>query len=562
MQATKEPKTVDIVLHKQAMSAEDAAPYLRDIGIDPNTADVTQRKIRVEVTPEALERLKNWESVKQIEEVRLMFPHNNLARNDVYINSIPAATSNAGKDQVVAVNDSGFDRGTKVHPAFTGRIKGILAVSRPKIKDDPNSNALTNDPSGHGTHVCGSVAGSGSSSTMGGTSGNIQGTAPSASLVVSSLYNTGVDPRDGKIKDFIDYGSDLYQLFVPTYGYEYGARIATNSWGRSSIPRQLDYDISATKVDGFAWDHKDHVILFSAGNDKDDPERPPHQIGATAAAKNIITVGATLSSRPNDGYDYVPTNVASNPRDPAPYSSIGPVIGGRMKPDVVAPGTAILSVCSRDPAITEAMRQRGGPTKDDDWVFKSGTSMATPLVAGCCAALRQAVIAAGVGNPSAALIKALLINGALASGETHESAASAESKPDGENGFGFVDISRSFLGVDSSLMRDEQSGLNTKPPNNTRNHNIASSPSTTKPGLKVTLVWTDRAASSGAIQNKLVLSMKDKAGVVKNDGQEKENNVQQIIVHKPTYPVDLTVTCTKITDSDLQPYALVWQFIE
>jgi hypothetical protein len=54
-----------------------------------------------------------------------------------------------------------------------------------------------------------------------------------------------------------------------------------------------------------------------------------------------------------------------------------------------------------------------GENKDQPWMFETGTSMATPLVAGCVAALREHLINQGISQPSAALIKALLVNGAV-----------------------------------------------------------------------------------------------------------------------------------------------------
>ena len=112
----------------------------------------------------------------------------------------------------MAVADTGFDKGsiTNVHPAFTGRVvKLYRSVARGK----------TDDPDGHGTHVCGSVLGDGNSPSMGGV---IQGTAPKARLVMQSLLDTG-----GGLGGIPD---DLHDLFEPPY-YNDKARVHTNSWG-------------------------------------------------------------------------------------------------------------------------------------------------------------------------------------------------------------------------------------------------------------------------------------------------------------------------------------------
>lgn len=86
-----------------------------------------------------------------------------------------------------------------------------------------------------------------------------------------------------------------------------------------------------------------------------------------------------------------------------------------MKPDVVAPGTGILSALSKDATDAKVF----GDSKDPQWFYDAGTSMATPLLSGCAAIVRQALQANPPDGadeeyePSAALIKAVLINGAV-----------------------------------------------------------------------------------------------------------------------------------------------------
>lgn len=188
------------------------------------------------------------------------------------------------------------------------------------------------------------------------------------------------------------------------------------------------------------------VIYFAAGNNGTD-EIPKDsatnsgRIGAQAAAKNCITISVTESFRPNIRWNPPPWNssaktftygeffrnpsrtinrfplspiasnhMANNKEGIAAFSSFSPTVEGRIKPNVVAPGTSILSARSRD--ITE-VPTHWGISDNGAWMFKTGTSMATPLVAGCCAVLRETQVKNSQPFLSAALIKALLINGSV-----------------------------------------------------------------------------------------------------------------------------------------------------
>lgn len=161
-------------------------------------------------------------------------------------------------------------------------------------------------------------------------------------------------------------------------------------------------------------DHSTDIIVFAAGNDGEEMSHYSQmsQIGSTSAAKNNICVGATESRRPSIRQKYNPGGLIGHPDKIAYNSPRGPTIHKIIKPDVVAPGVAILSTCSRHKAMADG-RQYFGQTHDNNWMFYSGTSMAAPLVSGCCAVLREALQSKNktAASPSAALVKALLING-------------------------------------------------------------------------------------------------------------------------------------------------------
>jgi serine protease AprX len=534
---------IDILVHKDAETAQALASSVIAIdGVVPEDLSVSYRQLRVHAHPEALDKIARLDGVKYMEPVVKPTFGNDLARVEMRVDRVVDRHRFTGEGQVISVNDSGFDMGdlTNTHPAFDNRVAALLPVARPN---------QTNDPNGHGTHVCGSAVGSGTSPSMG---GQIQGTAPGASLVVSSIMNSA---------GAIGLPPDLYAMFKTPYTL-YNSRVSSNSWYTPGT--QTAYDLTARAVDNFCWDHKDCVVLFCAGNEGADSTK---KIGSVSGAKNCITVGATLGSRPNDGTKYVPGAKAMDPFAVATYSSRGPTLEGRIKPDVVAPGTAILSTASRDPSVTAQARQKYGPSTDPLWMYMSGTSMSTPLTAGCCAVLRQITIARGGAsptNPSAALIKALVINGSLSLGETHADSSKAVCAPNSASGFGIVDIERSFV-PHETFWHDNTVGLAAKTDprpgqGSEAVHPVILNPASGKRGLKVTLAYTDRPGPD--LENKLSLTVVTPAKTF-HDTQMQENNVQQIIARDLAQDAEIRVTAERINRlDDVQPYAVVWRFLD
>src|SRR5262249_18687246 len=188
----------------------------------------------------------------------------------------------------------------------------------------------------------------------------------------------------------------------------------------------LPYTQSSKEIDDCVFNHPDCVICFAAGNDGIDTNNDgivdEGQVGSQAAAKNCITVGASENDRPTllqtyggirpNSFPHSPLfadRMANNPNGMAAFSSRGPTRERRIKPDVGAPGTGILSTLSRAAAASNLF----GTSSDPAYLFDPRTRLATSLVAGCCAVLRETLIKNGMATPSAALIKALLINGAV-----------------------------------------------------------------------------------------------------------------------------------------------------
>lgn len=549
------PNLVDIVLHRGAKTAAVRAKIADAAGVDADDVVITGNKVRLNVPTRALPKLAEIDEVRSIEQVSPKKLQNNIARGILRVGlPLPDASVLEGAGQVVAVADTGFDKGstTNVHPAFKGRVAKLYALGRKGKK---------NDPDGHGTHVAGSVLGDGKSTALG---IDIRGTAPKAKLVLQSVLDS-----DGGLGGL---PADLHALFLKPYTTD-KARVHTNSW--SNLQGNGQYNSECQELDDFVWTHRDMVICFAAGNEGIDHDANglinPNSIKPPSTAKNCITVGATENNRPTQTLTYgdgwprdfpakpISTDrVANNPEGLVAFSSRGPTHDHRIKPDVVAPGTFILSTHSRDSADTG-----WGTSADPLYFFEGGTSMATPLVAGCAAVLREfAIKQKAIKTPSAALIKAMLVNGAHNLGGQY-TPSEAGVIPNVNQGFGRVDVGAvvNALGPSAQLIvQDEAGALDTG-----EEQKITVTVPAGATLLKVTLVWTDPPGEG--LQNDLDLIVRNAAGKERHGNQpataaafDRTNNVEQVVWDHPVSgAVDVLVRAFRVAQF-AQSYALVIRF--
>jgi serine protease AprX len=557
---SRKPRQVDVVLHDDADSDSEAlrVSIAAAAKLDPEDVRPKRGKVRLTLEQGDLAGLAEIDAVRHVEPVPERQLFNNVARDIMRADVVVAGTTYEGDGQVIAVADTGFDKGstTDVHTAFAGRVKKLYALGRP-------SPARSDDPHGHGTHVAGSALGDGNSPSMGGA---IQGTAPKATLVLQST----LDAAGG----LGGLPNDLHDLFEPPYLGD-GARIHTNSWGATTPG--LPYDSSAREIDDTVWNCQDLVICFAAGNDgsdgNDDGVCDRGSVGSQSAAKNCITVGASESDRPEfqPGYGtYWPDDFGAEPLlsdkqaddsdGMVAFSSRGPTKERRIKPDVVAPGTCILSTLSRAAQMSDVF----GTSSDPAFFFDSGTSMATPLVAGCVATLREALVKNGTANPSAALIKALLIEGAVPlAGQYTPTEAGAS--PNNNSGWGRVDLAGSVLVSET----DGNSGFGEGGPLKQGSREVIAitipGPGSLTAGatLKVTLVWSDPPGA--ALQNDLDLIATSEGGEERHGnagdtkGFDRTNNVEQVLwTNMPAGDAEVIVHAHRITRFP-QPYAYAWR---
>ena len=240
-----------------------------------------------------------------------------------------------------------------------------------------------------------------------------------------------------------------------------GARIHSNSWGRPGNGR---YDTTAKSVDAYMFEHQDFLAVFAAGNSGVDSNRDgvidENSIGSPGTAKNALTVGASKNfltvggiqrqmrdlrnGEQNWGVEPIASSrLSEDPAGMAAFSSRGPTQDQRIKPDVVAPGTNIVSVRSTHPDAGMGWGPFG-----DHYLYMGGTSMSTPLVSGALGVVRQFLLDRLPTNViSAALMKATLINSSFdlfpgQFGRRNQGQEQATPRPNVHQGFGRVDLAQ------------------------------------------------------------------------------------------------------------------------
>ncbi len=428
-----------------------------------------------------------------------------------------------GEGQIVGIMDTGLDTGnaSTLHPDLKDRLVKAYAYGRSGDWSDPN---------GHGTHVAGSVVGTGAASN-----GQIKGMAYGAKIVFQSVLDS-----NGGLGGLPNDLNDAFQV-----AYNDGARIHTNSWGCPYQYCQNKYDTQSSQVDEFMWNHPDMTILFAAGNDGDydrDGVVEYNTVTPPSTAKNCITVGAAENYRPDKG------SYADNINDIALFSSRGWTSDGRIKPDVVAPGTWILSTRS-----SLAPDDHFWGNYNQYYAYMGGTSMATPITAGFTAIVRQWLQnAKGYSNPTSSLIKALLIATARPLGDAIVSA---------DYGWGEVNMDNIMNGNLILLDESQTKALNTGETwTYTFNVNDTSKP------VKVVLVWRDYPGSpqaSAYLVNDLDLTVTTPNGSsyygnsMLYSSPDRKNNVE--VVYIPS-PVEGTYTI-KVSGYNIpqgpQPFSIV-----
>ena len=468
------------------------------------------------------------------------------------------AAGSSGSLERVALADSGLAGGNMedLPGALKGRVAGLFS-----FRGDDGA-----DSGGHGTALAGVLLAGGSSL---GNAGEAR-TNPLEIAAYATGYGIGLPTQP------------LSMASLLGKAYEEGARVIINGSvpeGRESLG---EYGIYCFQRDAFAWDHPDMAIVEPAGNEGTDAEGDgvvdKGSLLGGATAKNVLAVGGCEGARPEGVAYEAPSygelegifpgrfsasplkedEAEGNPRGMAAFSSRGPTTDGRIKPDLVAAATGVSTCVLPVAQGFPAMLSRSGDT-----AVVYGTSIAAALVAGRIAALRpELAVARGV-PPSAALMKAFLVNGALDlyPGQYGEASLEVPRAPNPVEGWGKCDFAAPADRKTWLRVIDDGEGMRSGESRVFRVEVKSGSQ------MRVTLAWSDYPSLPEArlhLVNDLDLRVIDPEGsfVYPNGRSSRDplNNVERVVLDvsgKPgTYTLEIVAANVPLAP---QPYALVVQ---
>ncbi len=242
-------------------------------------------------------------------------------------------------DVVICVIDSGID------PNHLDLDDGKVIGWRDLVNNRPSP--YEGGPSGHGTHVAGIAAGDGEADPA------RVGIAPGAALVVVNA--------DSPVSDGMDFARYVSAFdWCVSQRAALGIEIISISLHIGTVPDGMHVVSQAAERAVAAG-----LVVVASSNNR---RAAPGTVRSPADAPNVIAVGNMVDPGGSPSPSDVGWHLAGT-------SGRGPTTDGRVKPDVVAPGTDVYAA-------------RAGTT--NGYASKSGTSMAAPLVAGVVALMLDA----------------------------------------------------------------------------------------------------------------------------------------------------------------------------
>lgn len=241
-----------------------------------------------------------------------------------------------GKNITIAIMDTGI----YPHPDFTNRVIGF--------KDFCQKKLAAYDDNGHGTHISGIAAGSGVQARLH-YMGDLSGIAPRANILMVKVLDAQGNGSASHMIEAIDWITKVKE--------KYNIKILNISVGMLPNSGREEQQELLNAVE-YLWDIG-IVVVAAAGNNG-----PREQsITIPGISRKILTVG----SSDDEG------GIVRQKGLEIGYSGKGPTKCCILKPEILAPGTNIMSCKNRGKGYTQ----------------KSGTSMAAPTVSGAIALLLE-----------------------------------------------------------------------------------------------------------------------------------------------------------------------------
>jgi Subtilase family/Viral BACON domain len=451
------------------------------------------RNLRLEILASQLTQLARSDEVFAIEEDSERV-HLDEAQGQIVAGNL-AGGAPSGPGYLAWLAGKGFDGSqfasfavNVVDDAHSLRGHPDLPDSRVAFENNPTNQAPFH--SGHGflnSHIVGGFndgAGAAYEDANGFNYG--LGIAPWARVGVTAIFGP-------------DFGSDPA---TPTSwegtAYGQGARISSNSWGLidpSTLLPITRYDVNAQEYDRIVRDAQGGVqgnqqlaVVFAPGNS--GPSE--NTVSSPGSAKNVMTVGASENVRLTgaDGCG-VDNSGADSANDIISFSSRGPVNpgggDGRVKPDIVAPGTHIQAGVPQSDYFGGSVCNQYFPPDQTLYGWSSGTSHSTPAVAGGAALVYQDFLNKGMEAPSPAMIKAVLMNSA----SYLTGAGAGDALPSNVQGMGLMNLGRAFDDA-PRLLTDQTQTLGSSG----ETYNVTGTVASSSQPFRVTLAWTDAPGST------------------------------------------------------------------
>jgi serine protease AprX len=380
LEKTLEPQQVIVTFDGDEAPTNSQLERLKSLGIKTGVTMKTLPIAGVLATKEQVKALASTPGIKSVYLNKKLEYYNydataltgvDKAKTDPVFQKANGGFPLSGKGVGVVVNDSGVDGTHKDIEFGKNLVQNVMASTNLNalepsllpvtyLENVPN----TDTNSGHGTHVAGTVGGTGAMS-----GGKYEGVAPGADLIG---YGSGAAL-------FVLDGIGGFDYAIANQA-RYNIRVITNSWGSSGDFDPNDPINIASKE---AYD-RGITVLFAAGNE--GPGENTHN--PYAKAPWVISIGAgekdgslaDFSSRGTKGVG-------------GTFEMDGKVWTWEDRPTVVAPGVDIISTRVLGPVSSLAIQADAEliePAYLPFYTSMSGTSMATPHAAGIVALLLEA----------------------------------------------------------------------------------------------------------------------------------------------------------------------------